>query len=97
MLNRLFKTNTLEQEIADYDYLGKQIKALEKERQAVKDSLINSYFAEHPEYFDVNGCLLASYEEIARSGINQKLLESEQPMIFEQYKIITKYMKFTVK
>jgi predicted phage-related endonuclease len=87
----------LEQAISDYDYLNKQIKALEKEKEAIKDNLVKSYFADQDEYFDINGCLLATYKEYAREGLNGKLIKVEQPVIYQQYLTITAYKRFEVK
>lgn len=87
----------LEQAISDYDYIGKQIKALEAQREGIKKSLITAYFADQDEYFDINGCLLATYKEYAREGLNGKLIKIEQPIIYQQYLTITNYMRFEVK
>lgn len=91
------KAYDIEQAIADYDYLGKQIKALEEKRKALKDSLVVSYFNDQPEYRDCNGILLATYNEITREDVNRKLLKTELPDIFCAYRVEIKYKELRIK
>lgn len=97
MLRPILKHTDLEQAIADYDYIGKQINALEERRKALKDSLVVSYFADQPEYRDCNGIVLATYKEITREDVNRKLLKAELPDIFGAYRVEIKYHELRVK
>ena len=97
MFNKLFKNKNLEQAIADYDYLGKQIKALEEERKDLKDSLVTSYFGENPIYRDANDCILATYDEKSRELIKGKELKLALPDVYIKYSYTSSWMELRVK
>ena len=97
MLKPIIKSTQLEQAIADYDYLGKQIKVLEEQRKMLKESLVISYFSDQPIYRDVNGCILATYEEKSRELVKGKELKLAFPDVYAKYAYISTWMELRCK
>lgn len=97
MLKPITKASHIEQALSDYDYLGKQIKALEDQRKALKESLIISYFADQPIYHDCNGCVLATYDERSREFIKVKELKLALPDVYANYMYKTSWYELSVK
>jgi hypothetical protein len=97
MLKPILKSSQLEQAIADYDYLGKQIKALEDKRKALKESLVISYFGDQPVYHDINGCVLATYDERSRELVKGASLKIEMPDVYAKYMYVSTWMELRTK
>ena len=93
----LIKKSALEESIAEYDYLGKQIKALEAERNKLRESLIKSHFSNNPEYVDANGVVLAVYSEVERKGFDAKAFAEYDARTYAKFETSTKYMQLKVK
>ena len=94
----MLKTHTdIERALNDYDYIGKQIKALEAERAALRDDLVAAYFKDQAEYRDINGIVIATYKPVSREFIDGKTLKLTLPDVYTQYVKITTYNELRVK
>ncbi len=94
----MLKNHTdIEKAIYDYDYLGKQMKVLEEQREALKKQLVAAYFNDQPIYRDANGCVLATYQETMRSGLDKDKIEKELPEVYAQYLKVISYFQLRVK
>jgi len=89
--------NTLEQQLCDYRTLDRQIKALTRQRDALKKVLTAGYFASNDHYTNDNGELLATYLTSLRVSLDSKALKDAEPELVKQYERITEVKTFSVK
>ena len=83
-------------QLETYRDLDRQIKALTKERDKLKELLIKGHF-KHNDEFIKDGRLLATYYTQERITLDQKKLSSELPELVKDYQVINAVRTFLLK
>ncbi len=83
-------------QLESYRDLDRQIKALTKERDAIKRELTCGYFLDHDDFI-FEGRLLATYKPHIQITFDKKCFQSENPDLYEKYLEPKEIRKFLLK
>jgi hypothetical protein len=93
---RVIAKSILEPELIQYKKLSDQIKQLMEEKEKLKKALIKTYFESNHVYANKEGSITASYMPIEVTRLDVKLLQEEQPKMYDQYTYTQEEYRFTV-
>ena len=93
----IIKKSELDTKLSNYKEICESIKALESQKESLRNALIKSYFESNPTYTSKDKLIIASYMPQDRTCFDSKHFKEVNPALYDEFSYTQTVHIFTVK